>query len=347
MQPGISVIICCFNSASRIGATLQHLVTQKNISLSSWEVIIVDNGSTDKTAENATLLWESFDVEKPTCKIVFEPIPGLSSARKKGINAAIFKYVLFCDDDNWLEENYLSDSLNIMQSSPQIGALGGTGSPVFEDKEPPYFWINQFHALAVGNQSDVEGDITDGRGVVYGAGMVLNKAAFTILQEKYQFQFLLSDRIGNNLVSSGDHELCLALRKIGYRIFCSYSLKFKHFIPKQRTTIHYYKKLFLGFGISYAMLHVYRVNKENLNSIKNDYRYICLRCVKNIISTRIVLLFNGYYFGNNRYKYIDQLHKLYKNLGALKTFKEVKNLYKLQYAGNTLFNERNAVNEAV
>lgn len=347
MQPGISVIICCFNSVSRIAATLQHLVAQKNISLSSWEVIIVDNGSTDKTAENARIHWESFNDEKPLFRIVFEPIPGLSSARKKGIDVAIYKYVLFCDDDNWLEEDYLSVSLNIMQSSPQIGALGGTGSPVFEGKEPPYFWINQFHALAVGVQSEVEGDITDGRGVLYGAGMVLNKAAFTILQEKYRFQFLLSDRIGNSLVSSGDHELCLALRKIGYRIFYSQKLKFRHYIPIQRTTIQYYKKLFLGFGMSYALLHVYRIRNDNLNALKNDYRYMCLRCLKNIVRLRIRLLFNGYYWSNNRYKYIDQLHPLFKNIGAFKAFMKVKNIYKMQFSNHPVFNADSGISVSI
>ena len=340
MPSGISVIICCFNSASRIAPTLEHLVIQKNISLPSWEVIIVDNGSTDHTAEKARLLWDALDMEKPKFKVVHESTPGLSSARKKGIEASLYDYVLFCDDDNWLDENYLSISLNIMQTNPCIGVLGGTGNPVFEDKEPPYFWINQFHTLAVGVQSVIEGDITEERGVLYGAGMILNKEAFNILQEKFQFQFQLSDRIGNNLASSGDHELCLALRKIGYRIFYTQKLNFKHFIPANRTTIDYYKKLFLGFGISYALLHVYRVNKNNLYNLKNDYRYICLRCIKNIVFIRIKLILNGYYFDVDKYKYVDQLHQLYSNKGILKAFIKVGNLYKQQFFNLPIFNSK-------
>lgn len=337
MPSGISVIICCFNSATRIAPTLQHLVKQKNIPLSGWELIVVDNGSTDNTAEKANQLWKSFDVKKPTLKVVNEIIPGLSAARKKGIESANFDYVLFCDDDNWLCENYLSIALQIMEANPCIGVLGGTGMPVFEAKEPPYFWVNQYHALAVGIQSEMDGDITSGRGVVYGAGMILNKAAFVNLINKFNFQFQLSDRIKESLMSSGDHELCLALKKVGYKIFYSQQLQFKHYIPAYRTTIEYYKNLFRGFGMSYALLQVYRVDGNNLQSLKYDYRYICLRCLKNIISIKLKFLLNGYYFHADKYKYVDQLHQLYSNIGEFKTVLEVKNHYKYQFSNLLLF----------
>jgi len=339
MPTGISVIVCCFNSANRLDPTLQHLVDQKNIPLSSWEVILVDNCSTDGTSEKAAHLWASFNSAKPNFKIVAENTPGLSAARHKGISESKFDYVLFCDDDNWLDENYLSIAVAIMQSNAGIGALGGTGSPVFEKNEPPYFWVNQYHALATGDQSTIDGDITDERGVLYGAGMVLNKNAYRTLKEKFQFEFRVSDRINNSLISSGDHELCLALRKIGYRIFCSNRLKFKHYIPESRTKIVYYKKLFYGFGLSYAMLHVYRVNKNNFNSIKNDYRYIALRCLKTIFLVNGKLLLNGYYLNSNKYRYLAQLHSLYNALGQFKAIIKVKNIYKREFSALPLFKD--------
>jgi glycosyltransferase involved in cell wall biosynthesis len=337
MPPGISVIICCFNSATRLTPTLLHLYNQKDIPLSSWEIIVVNNCSTDDTAEKAVQIWGSFSSNKPNFKVVNELTPGLSAARQKGIAESSYDYVLFCDDDNWLDENYLSLALNIMQNNPLIGALGGTGSPVFEEKEPPYFWVNQYHVLAVGNQSEIDGDITDERGVLYGAGMVLNRAAYKTLKEKFQFQFLLSDRVGDTLVSSGDHELCLALRKIGFRIFNSKALKFKHYIPNNRITIAYYKKLFFGFGMSYALLHVYKVTKGTLNNIKNDYRYIAARCIKNILKMEIKLLITGYYFTANKYKYLDNVHLLFSNIGQLKMIVREKNIYKVQFLTLSLF----------
>jgi glycosyltransferase involved in cell wall biosynthesis len=339
MPSGISVVICCFNSSARLAPTLKHLYDQKGISLPEWEIILVDNCSTDDTAVQAKLIWESFPMNKPEFKVVSEPTPGLSAARQKGINESRYDYVLFCDDDNWLEENYLSTALSIMQGNPQIGALGGMGFPIFEEFEPPYFWKNQYHALAVGHQSVINGDITDERGVLYGAGMVLNKVAYVILKKKFRFEPQLSDRLNNTLLSSGDHEICLALKKVGFRIFFSESLRFKHYIPRFRTTIQYYKKLFLGFGMSYAMLLVYRVNGESLNDLKNDYRYIAIRCLKNIILMRAQLLLNGYYFKRNKFKYLDKIHFLYNNIGQLKTVVKVKNQYKTQFQTFPLFSQ--------
>lgn len=156
--------------------------------------------------------------------------------------------------------------------------------------------------------------------------MVLNKAAYDILIDKYHFKFQVSDRIGNDLISSGDHELCLALKRIGYRIFYSESLIFKHYMPEKRTQINYYKNLFLSFGKSNAMLFVYFVDESNINNIKNDYRYICIRCCKNIIKTWIILILTGYYTSFNKYKYISELHYMYNNLGILKRMLMLKKL---------------------
>jgi len=338
MEEGISVIVCCYNSSLRLQPTLEHLYSQSKIPVSKWEVIVVDNASSDNTSEKAREIWSSFTSAKPPFKVVFEPIPGLSSARKKGIQEARFKYVLFCDDDNWLDQYYLNTALNIMNSSPQIGALGVIGYPVFEKKEPPYFWQNQYHVLAVGSQWKNEGDITEERGVLYGAGMVLNKAAFNVLRDQFNFEFQVSDRMGNNLLSSGDHELCLALKQIGYRIYYFKSLVFKHYIPAKRTSLKYYKELFFSFGMSDAMLSVYFIDRNNINSIKNDYRYICMRCTKNIIKRWFTLLFKGYYFSFNKYKYLFHLHHLYNNLGMLKTMMLKKNSFKKIIKENPLFN---------
>src|SRR6187402_2986286 len=114
MVAGISVIICCYNSVARIEPTLKHLFAQKGVTASEWEIILVDNGSTDSTSATALQLWNSLEGEKPAFKVLQESIPGLSTARQTGIDAAAFEYVLFCDDDNWLQEDYVANGLKIM-----------------------------------------------------------------------------------------------------------------------------------------------------------------------------------------------------------------------------------------
>ncbi len=325
MASGISIVICCFNGEDRLEATLKHIAAQEGMSADLWEVIIVNNASTDNTADFGRKIWASIPGNKPAFQVVEEVNPGLTNARLKGIETSRFPYVLFCDDDNWLEKNYAFSAMKIMKSHPEIGVLGGQGSPVFEQDEPPYFWQNQYHALAVGPQADMEGDITDTRPVVYGAGMVLKKIAFRALLANKDFRFLSTDRIQHSLESSGDHELCLAVAQMGYRIYWSSKLVFRHFIPSSRTTISYYRKLFYAFGSAYALLQPYRLTPYSRGSFRHDYRYICLQNARNIAIGNLRLLFSGYYFTSDRYKHIGTLQKIYTSRGIFDTSLKIKN----------------------
>lgn len=335
---GISIIVCCYNSVNRLKPTIEHLLNQVDIHPSQWEVLIIDNASTDKTSEVASALWENGKKENsPNFKIIKEPTPGLSAARLCGIKNSVFDFVLFCDDDNWLSKNYLSDAFSIIDNNLEVGIIGGYGVPVFEGKEPPYFWENQHHTLAVGSQYSEEGDITNTRKVVYGAGMILNKNAFLKLINNYQFVFQSTDRIGSSLISSGDHELCLAMRMIGYKIVWTKKLQFSHYIPKNRTEINYYKKLFLGFGLSGPMLIGYSLDKKFPKSINNDFRYIAGRNIKNIIFTYTKILFHRNILKKSDYEILDLTQDLYSSIGSFKTTIKVKNTYRDSFIDSMLF----------
>jgi glycosyltransferase involved in cell wall biosynthesis len=124
-----SVIVCCYNSSERLPITLRHLAALSVEKIDHWELIIVDNASTDDTATVARRLWASFGSDI-ACTIIHEPQPGLIFARKAGLNAARFSMVLFCDDDNWLPPNYLSLAVKIMEEHPDAGAIGGRAEAV-------------------------------------------------------------------------------------------------------------------------------------------------------------------------------------------------------------------------
>lgn len=339
---GISVIVCCYNSASRLKPTIEHLQNQINIAVNQWEVVIIDNASTDATFEVANTLWEnSKTANSPNFRVIKEPTPGLSAARMCGIDNASFDYLLFCDDDNWLSEKYLHDALAIIEANSNVGIIGGYGLPVFEGQEPPLFWQNQYHTLAVGSQYFQEGNITNTRKVVYGAGMIVNKKAFVELISNYQFEFQSTGRIGTSLASSEDHELCLAVGMIGYEVLWYKKLQFYHYIPKNRTEIKYYKKLFLGFGLSSPMLIGYNLDKINPISIKNDYRYISLRNIKNIISVYVNIFYQRNILKKNEYQILDLLQQLYSNLGSFKTTIKVKNSIRDSFLQTRLYRHSN------
>lgn len=232
---GVSIVICCYNSAARLPQTLHHLASQKVSPEICWEVIVVDNASTDNTAQIALELWP-LDFPTPL-RVVREPQPGLSFARRRGFEEAQYEFVSFVDDDNWVANNWVETVYEIMISRPEVGACGGRSTAAFEREAPDWFETFQ-SSFAVGDQAEEEADITESRGWLWGAGLNIRKTAWEQLVRS-GFQFLLSDREGAKLSAGGDNELCYGLRLLGWRLYYSPKLELIHFIPKGRITWKY------------------------------------------------------------------------------------------------------------
>lgn len=243
MRKGISIVICCYNSSKLLPETLKYVSRLRKTDI-ACEVIIIDNASDDPTTEIAKLLLdEKFPIPH---KILFQKEKGLSFARKMGFENSNYEYILFCDDDNWLNDDYLGISFRIMEGNPDIGVLGGETEAVFEHEPPEWFPVFAQN-YCVGRQSDAAGDITWDTGVLWGAGMIVRKQALEELFSK-GFQSLLIDRKGNTLSSGGDSELCYALRLAGWKIWYDPGLRLKHFISSDKLNWNYLRKLNRGFG---------------------------------------------------------------------------------------------------
>lgn len=242
MNPGISIIICCYNSSKRLPLTVEHILDQKNCASINWEVIIVDNASSDNTFELAHKLLINNGVD---FTVVKEPLPGLANARLKGYNAAKYDYLLYCDDDNYLDNLYLFRAFETMQNNAKIGVLGGIGEAVFEDKEPAWF-AQHAASFAVGDQSFSRETLSKVN-TVYGAGAIMRKE-FLYKLYKSGFKSLLLGRTGNQITSGDDNELCFMARILGYEVWFDRNLKFKHLMTPGRMNWKYLQKLYAGFG---------------------------------------------------------------------------------------------------
>lgn len=269
MNEGISVVICCYNSAGKITPTLQHLLKQELNEPVSWEVILVDNGSEDNTAELARQLWISTDVP---IRIVPEPRKGLSNARQTGIRESRYDLVCFIDDDNWVDPRWIENVNNRMKQYPNVALLGGKGEVVFEKDEPA--WFQQFkHCYAIGPQAEKEGIMESRTAFLYGAGLTMRKAVWNNILEK-GFRFFLSDRSGNNLTSGGDMEMCYAIRLAGYDLYYEPQLTFKHYMPAGRITVPYLVKLGGSFGRASVITSIYAsilLKRKGFDKLKSQY----------------------------------------------------------------------------
>lgn len=254
MSLGVSVVICAYNSVSKIEKTLWHLAKQKTDAELNWEVILVDNASTDETAAYAKRTWINYQVTIPLA-IIVENKPGLSFARHAGITKAKYDFVLLCDDDNHLNENYLQQGYQLLIENNRVAALGGKGNVVSNVAIPNWFERYKYNYACYSQGNDhvkIDKQIES----LYGAGLFIKKKIYIELFEQ-NFKHILSDRIGKKLISGGDTELTFALRLKGYELAYSSLLQFNHFMPANRLTEKYLFELIKSQAYSAAQLRVY------------------------------------------------------------------------------------------
>jgi glycosyltransferase involved in cell wall biosynthesis len=240
---GITIIIPTHNGQKVIEMALEGIFKQSNhIPI---EVIIINNNSTDRTIELAHAFWQKNKRVNLDFKILNEENPGKFNAQHLGILSSNYNVVLICDDDNILNKQYCQIALDWFNKNPEIAAIGGAGIPLFESKEPP--WFKTYHEFyAVGSQGAFAGDITNQKGCLYGAGMVIRKDIYLDLFKR-GFEPIFTSRKGKNLASgSEDTELCYAFRLMGYKIFYDDALTFQHFIDKRKLTKAYVLNLVLS-----------------------------------------------------------------------------------------------------
>ncbi|MCO5287706.1 MAG: glycosyltransferase family 2 protein [Chitinophagaceae bacterium] len=255
----VSVIICCHNSAALLPETLRHLSLQKVNKNLNWEIIIVNNNSNDETTIVACTIMKELGLSEKLI-IVDEPQPGQIHARRKGVMAAKGEYLIFCDDDNWLYEDYVQTSFRLLNETPDAGAIGGRTFAA-ATVELPEWWEDYAAGYAVGKQNTEPGDVSD-RKYIWGAGMITRKS---IIEKVWSvdYPFFLSGRKGTQLSSGDDSEICIRLLLMGFKLYYNEDLKLTHFMEAKRLTDNYRDKLFASFEESSKLLSNYYLVLDN------------------------------------------------------------------------------------
>jgi glycosyltransferase involved in cell wall biosynthesis len=120
MKNFVSIIVPCYNQAQYLDEALQSVLVQ---SYSSWECIIVNDGSPDNTEQIANQ-W----CEKDTrFRYVFQQNAGLSAARNCGIKLSKSKYVVTLDADDKYESTFISKAVEILENNLDVGVVSSWG----------------------------------------------------------------------------------------------------------------------------------------------------------------------------------------------------------------------------
>src|SRR5918995_1847634 len=133
----VSVVIPCYNQAQFLGEAIQSVLSQ---SYQAFEVIVVDDGSTDDTKEVAS----AYAVEDSKVRLVRQQNTGLAGARNRGLAEASGEYVVFLDSDDRLLGEALEVGVRELESHPECAfvsghyrAIAADGSLLWKPYEPP------------------------------------------------------------------------------------------------------------------------------------------------------------------------------------------------------------------
>lgn len=287
----VSIVVCTFNSNQRIAATLDSLRYIK-FSKERYEVIIVNNRSTDSTRSMVDCYIKNYNLEN--WRIIDETRLGLMYARLCGIQNSKYEIISFVDDDNQVEENWVEVLIDSFERNPEIGILGCESLVVNSDFCEYPDWFSFFSkSYAVGRQveeSNGSSLISNGiymKDAIWGAGMSIRSQVYKKLNE-LSFEPILTGRKGISLSAGDDTEICFASRLLGYKIGIILGTTMTHSVPVSRVTEHYLRKLNRGFGAAAFWLKLYRI--KAIGSIKTiNFIFFLLYVVARILNSSVLI----------------------------------------------------------
>jgi len=260
-QTGVTVLICTYNGKKNLPLTLSYLAKQKVEPRTPWEILLIDNASSDNSAQVASDTWSKYKGQVPLT-ILRENKPGKDNAIDLGLQKAKYSFVVICDDDNWLQENYVQLAYSIMTKNPEIGMLGGKGVASFEEDCVVPKWFDRFQKYyAVGSQNFLSGEITNYWPVyrfIWGAGAVINLKAYLFLKRN-NFKRILTFEKYPAVARSEDVELSLAIWLTGYKLWYDERLIFQHFISKGKLTLSYFMNILVQSVSAIHYLRPYQI----------------------------------------------------------------------------------------
>lgn len=249
---GVSFIICTHNGESKIRRVVEAI--QCNHSMyNNYEIILVDNNSTD----NVVNVFLDSIKDFPHL-VVHEKKQGLVFARIAGTNAARYEWIVFVDDDNYLDCDIIKEIYTKADSNSSIGAMGGIG--ILENGTNFNWFDSLSRAVAVGPQATIKkckrNDLYPVK-TLFGACLCIRR---DILNHYYGngYSPVLTGRKGNKLISGEDSEICEMVKNLGFNCVFNSNVKFIHDIDMERITEQYFESLFRSFGVAYIHLLPFR-----------------------------------------------------------------------------------------
>lgn len=241
-----SVVIATCNRADDLRQTLTHMATLEPTC--TWEVVVVDNNSTDRTADVVRELAVHYPVP---LRYVFEREQGRSAALNAGIAAATGEVIATTDDDVRVAPDWIDQAVGALDRFA-CDYVGGKVLPIWGGPRPAWLPDHGGRHWAVIALLDYGAEPKPfGTQVPLGVNMSFRREAFDRAG-------LWDNRVGRKagtLLGQEVREWCLRGRAAGLVGYYVPDLRVRHIIPASRLNKRYFRRWFYWRGISRALLY--------------------------------------------------------------------------------------------
>lgn len=244
-----TILICTFNRATWLGSTLDSIATT-NYAEGLWDVLVVDNNSTDETRA----IVESRQAGFPAAlTYAFEGRQGKSWALNTGIQRARGDIIVFTDDDVRVPRGWLNAAVGPLLQRPDIAYTGGPVRPIWEKAAPEWLAMdgNLGGPIAVKDHGREAFIFEEHRKTPLGVNMAVRRQLCESV-EGFNPDF---GRRGTSLLGQEQAEFFYRSRALGARGLYVPEMALEHHVPAARLTRRYFRRWWYWKGISHAKLH--------------------------------------------------------------------------------------------
>lgn len=231
----ISIILCTYNRCLSLQHVLESLQTMNDLPHGTWETIVVDNNSTDKTKSTVARFAGR---GKGTIRYIFEARQGKSHALNTGIGAAKGDILAFTDDDVLIDPNWLPNIMKKFDHHDCVG-VGGKIIPVISGKKPSWLAMDTHTPfMNVLGSFDLGEECCELKVPTYGANMAFRKEVF---RKHGLFRVDLGPR-------GEDTEISLRLLARGEKLMYAPDAIVYHRVQKEKLKKKSFQTSYLSYG---------------------------------------------------------------------------------------------------
>jgi glycosyltransferase involved in cell wall biosynthesis len=238
----ITVAICTLNRAESLRRTLASVAAMRVPDGLEWEVVVVNNGSTDHTDDVIRSFADRLPVRRE-----FQPQRGISRARNSAVDAAKGDFIVWTDDDVLVDPGWLAAYVEAFLRWPEAAVFGGPIIPRYESPVPK--WISQCDELLVGPYAtrDFGNDVlllsnSDGR-VPFGSSYALRIAE----QRAFRYNPKMGQAPGQRRTAD-ESDVIERVLLSGANGYWLPKARVEHCIGRERQTVGYVARWFQNLG---------------------------------------------------------------------------------------------------